>query len=224
MVPGFHSWDLFFYMKTCLIISGGEFSPIPADKHFDYIIACDLGILYAQKLNRKPDLIVGDFDSLSSPIPPEYADIPIQTFPVEKDDSDTMLAIRIALKKGYKKISIICALGGRLDHTFANLQALGFIASHGAIGELYAEDTYVLTHTDGTVTLPKREGFSLSLFACSNTCEDITITGSAYDVSHVNIENTFPIGLSNYWKQDAITISMKKGILFIMLSRYKTTC
>lgn len=207
-------------MKSCLVISGGLYSPIPDTLEYDYSIACDRGVLNARKLGITPDLIIGDFDSLTTPIPAEYSHVPVNNYPIRKDDSDTMIAARIALDLGFDKVILVCALGGRLDHTFANLQTLGFIASHGSTGELYSSDTHVTTHTGGSIHLPRLEGYSLSLFAYSDVCRDISIHGSGYDIDHIDITNTFPIGLSNYWNKDIVNVSMAEGILLIIESKY----
>lgn len=207
-------------MKKCLIISGGDFSSRPENLIYDYVIACDAGILHAKNLNIMPDLIIGDFDSLKEPIPDEFSHIPVGTYPIRKDDSDTMIAARIALEKCFDEVTILCALGGRLDHTFSNLQTLGFLAQNGCHGKILSDDTEILTHTGGSLTLPRKEGFSLSLFALTDLCKDICISGSAYDVEHVDVTNTFPVGLSNYWINDEVTLSMESGILLIILSKY----
>ena len=75
-----------------LIISGGDYSPIP-DLSCDYVIACDRGYLHAEKMGIRPDLILGDFDS--APVPD--GKIQVEQYPVRKDDTDTMLAVKKAL-------------------------------------------------------------------------------------------------------------------------------
>jgi len=204
-------------MSTCLIISGGDFSPIPGKIEYDYVIACDHGYDHARTLKIKPDLIVGDFDSCCSDAS-DYEDIPVREFPTHKDDSDTMLAIRYALSAGYKHIIISCALGGRLDHTLANIQSMAFVASHGGECELISKSEYLRTFTGGMISLPRKDGYSLSVYALSDQCTNVSITGSAYDCEGITLSNTFPLGLSNYWKSDRVTVKMTDGILLIVES------
>lgn len=205
-------------MKTCLIITGGERSPIPQIDACDLVIACDHGYEYAKSAGIRPDLFIGDFDSISEK---EVSDekIPVLRYPVEKDDSDTMLAVKYALREGYDHLILTCALGGRLDHLLANLQTLGFVASHGALAELCGENEYIRTFTGGELKLPKREGYSLSLFSLSDRCENLCVDGAAYTASHIELTNTFPLGLSNQWNEETVRISMTKGILLIVESR-----
>ena len=204
-------------MGTCLIISGGDFSPIPDNIHYDYVIACDHGYDHARSLKIKPDLIVGDFDSCDTQ-KGDIDDIPIREFPAQKDDSDTMLAIRYALSAGYKHVIICCALGGRLDHTLANIQSMAFVASHGGECELVSTSEYLRTFTGGVLHLPRKDGYSLSVYALSDKCTNVSIYGSAYDIKEATITNNFPLGLSNYWKNESVTITMSGGILLIVES------
>jgi thiamine pyrophosphokinase len=205
-------------MKSCLIISGGEKSPIPREDAYDLVIACDHGYDHAVTAGIRPGLFIGDFDSISENAVCD-AKIPVLRYPVKKDDSDTMLAVKYALQEGYDHLILTCALGGRLDHLLANLQTLGYAASHGAFAELYGENEYIRTFTGGKLELAKREGYSLSLFSLTDRCEDLCVDGAAYTASGVVLTNTFPLGLSNGWKEETVHISMKKGILLIVESR-----
>lgn len=107
-------------MNDCVIFTGGELdSPERLDKSIwknAFVIAADSGYRYAEMLGIIPDLAMGDYDSLGY-VPKNCGEV--MTFPKEKDDSDLMLAIREALKRGYKNITVIGALGGRFDHTFS---------------------------------------------------------------------------------------------------------
>ena len=207
-------------MGTCLIISGGDYSPLKDDIGYDYVIACDLGYEHALKMGIKPDIMVSDFDSLDrSKFPAD--EIALLEFPVRKDDSDTMLAIKHALKEGYGHIVISCALGGRLDHTIANIQSMAYVAERGGVCEIISDKEYLRTFTGGELSLEKREGFSLSLFSITDRCTGVSISGSAYDCENVTLTNSFPLGISNYWKEERVTIRMTEGIMLIAESLIK---
>lgn len=204
-------------MKKLLIISGGEYSPLPENFSYDMCIACDKGLAYAQKMNIRPDIILGDFDSMDKP--EGITDIPVLTYPVEKDDTDTMLAIKKALDMGYKHIVISCALGKRLDHTLANIQSAGFVAEKGGVCEIISQNEYVRTLTGGeSINIPKKTNHALSLFALSDKCDGLTISGAKYNVENVTVTNTFPLGCSNGWQDDEVIISLNHGILVIVES------
>ena len=205
-------------MKKCLIISGGDFSSLPVSIEYDYSIACDKGLEYATRLGITPDLIIGDFDSYEGNIEKDAPNVSI--YPSEKDDSDTMLAIKYALSHGYTHLYIICALGGRMDHTIANIQSMLYVASNNGICEIFSDFEHLITFTGPSIILPKQEGYSLSLFSMSNVCKNVCILGAGYDVENIDLTNTFPIGLSNYWVDDAVSITMDSGIMLISMSKF----
>ena len=159
---------------------------------------------------------MSDFDSYDGPVDPE---IPLQRFPSEKDDTDTMIAIRAALERGFREAVLYCALGGRLDHTLANLQSLAFALSHGLRLRIVSEDTEVMLLQDGTLSLPRREGFALSVFAFSERCRGVSLHGTKYTLTDAELENSFPLGVSNEWAAEAATVSVTAGTLLIVLSK-----
>ena len=202
-------------MLSCLIISGGDFSPftVPAGA---FVIACDRGYAYAQSCGVRPDLVVGDFDSYSGEVD---AGIPVQKLPAEKDDTDTMSALRFALARGYREITLVCALGGRLDHMLSNLQAAVFAVKQGASLRILGADTEILTLRSGTLRLPRKDGWSLSVFAAEDRCRGVSISGAKYELQDVELTNDFPLGVSNEWAAHVAEIRVREGTLLIVSSR-----
>ena len=149
-------------MKKCLIISGGDYCSLPDQIEYEYVIACDKGVEYASKLGVEPDFILGDFDSYNGTINLQSANV--QSFPIQKDDSDTMLGIKHALSLGYTHITIVCALGGRMDHTLANIQSMNYVAAHGGICEIISDSEHLVSFTGPVIEIPCKAGYSLSLF------------------------------------------------------------
>lgn len=125
-------------MKNALIVTGGYINfdriKIDTDK-FDLIIAADSGYLSAQKLNLKADIIVGDFDSAKLPT----TDAKLIKLPAEKDDTDTMMACKIAEENRCKNILLIGGTGGRADHFLSNVFLL----------EAFKDKDINITLTDG---------------------------------------------------------------------------
>ncbi len=207
-------------MNDCVIFTGGELdNPQELDSSVwkdAFVIAADSGYRYTQMLGITPDLAMGDYDSLGY-VPTNCGEV--MTFPKEKDDSDLMLAIREALKRGYKNITIIGALGGRFDHTFSNIQSLGFIAKHGASGRIIsADETITLLHP-GEYSVQRDETRSLSLFAYTEKVSGLTVKGVKYPLENAEITSFFPIGLSNVITEDYAHISFKSGLLLMIFSR-----
>lgn len=201
--------------KTCAVISGGEYSGLDGIEKSDYIIVCDKGYEYALENGIKPDIFVGDFDSYKGDI---QGDIPVLELPAEKDDTDTLAALRYAVKAGYKRIVIYCALGGRTDHMLANIQAAAFAAKNGAVVHIFGKETRITVLSGGGITIPKKNDCSLSVFSLTDKCTGVTASGVKYPLNDAVINNTFPIGVSNEWKTTA-EISVKTGILAIVISK-----
>ena len=202
--------------KRCVIISGGEYAPIEGLSPADFVIACDKGYTYARRYGIIPDLVISDFDSYSGEI---ETGIPVNQFQSEKDDTDTMIAIRYAVEQGYGEVLLCCALGGRLDHTLANLQALIFAQERGLRAGIEAEDARVVTLQNGSLRLPRRDGWSLSVFAATDRCTGVSISGTKYPLRDAVVTNSFPIGVSNEWAADNAEISVTDGILLIVQSK-----
>lgn len=205
-------------MNTCIIILGGEFSLPPNTINSDYIIACDSGYTNALKLGLVPDLLIGDFDSYKGNINDIPQSIEILKFNPIKDDTDCMLAVRHAISKGYKHIVFLCALGGRMDHILGNIQSMSFVATHDIKVELFSKNEYMTILTSGMLKIPYKEGYSLSLFSLSDTCNGVSINGSKYDVDNFTLTSTFPIGYGNAYNEKTVTISLNRGILLIVQS------
>ncbi len=203
--------------RRCVIICAGGVTKWDVDKcdvtSNDYIIAADAGLLRAQKMNITPHLIVGDFDSTQCP---EGGDIPIERHPTQKDDTDCILAVRRGLSLGYENFVILGGLGGRLDHTIANIQTLRFLLDHGCEGLLIGEYSTLRLLMGGEISLPPQEGY-LSLFALEEDCVGLYTRGLEYSVEDVTLTTSFPLGVSNrFVAGQTATIGLRSGILMIM--------
>jgi len=205
-------------MRTCLIVSGGDINHINNSEKYDFVIACDAGYDNCLRNKLKPDLIIGDFDSYPGNIDEDNKGIKLMKYPVKKDDSDTMLAVKYAIDGGYEKIVITCALGGRLDHTMANIQALTYISDHGLSCELFSDTELITVVSAGIHTFPRLPGHSLSLFALTNEVKGINISGSKYNVTGVTLYKNDPMGLSNEWVSDTVCVSFTEGTLLVIQS------
>ncbi len=202
-------------MRTCVIVNAGEFTgliePIgPAD----LLIAADGGFAHLKQLGLTPDGILGDFDSLG--YVPEDAKI----FPVEKDDTDSMLAVRHGLKKGYARFLLYGSLDGpRLDHTVANFQTLQFLADHGAAGWLVGTTYLATVLKNGTLHFPPEATGYVSVFCMGADARGVTIQGLHYPLENATLTAGFPLGVSNRFTGQAAEISVKAGSLLILYDR-----
>ena len=200
--------------EKCVIITGGDFHPVQGVRPGDTLIACDRGYAHALASGLRPDLVIGDFDSYAGSVD---AGIPVRQLPFEKDDTDTMSAVRWACAEGFEELELHCALGGRLDHTLANLQALVFAAQRGLRASIQSPDTVIRALHGGTLRIPRREGFSLSVFSVTDSCR-VSIRGAKYALENALLTNAFPLGVSNEWAAPETEISAEDGTLLIVES------
>jgi len=197
--------------KRCYIAGAGDFSEHNLPQKGDYIIAADAG--YKELISRgiTPDLVVGDFDSLGNV--PSHPNI-IQSL-AEKNDTDVMLAVKQGFSRGLKSFIINGALGGRLDHTLANIQILAYIVKRGALGVLLGRDICITAITDGTARFkPGALGY-ISVFSAGETAEGVTLTGLKYPLDNAVIKNNYPLGVSNEFTGVPASVSVRSGTLII---------
>lgn len=191
----------------------GDFSAAYSPRENDYILCADAGYLLAKKHGITPDCIIGDFDSAEKPQGEN-----VFVYPVEKDDPDTMLCVRHALKIGVKDILIVGGFGGRLDHTLANLQTLSFIAECGARAEMCDGKTRAFAIKNGSIRIERTSG-KLSVFALGEKCSGVNISGAKYSGENFEIAPDFPLGMGNDFAADFACISVRTGTLTVICER-----
>lgn len=184
----------------------------------DLIIAADAGYIYAKQSGLKIDCLIGDFDTLEA-LPEDDGSLEIDRFIPEKDDTDTMLAVKKAISENCDRIIIFGALGGRYDHTFANIQALNFIAEHGKTGEIISQNDYMTILAPGSYSFKKSENRSFSAFSFSHSCEGITAKGFKYPMDDFTLSYDLPMGVCNEIIEETGEISFKSGRLLIVISK-----
>ena len=202
-------------MGKCVIFCAGGFDqPVQPVAAEDCVIAADGGLRHTEKLGLKPDVVLGDFDSLG------YTPSGANVFPVEKDDTDAMLAVRRGLSMGYREFILYGGLDGRrLDHTIANLQTLQFLADHGAKGYLVGLDYIATVITREKLTFPQGAKGILSLFCLGPDATGITLEGLQYPLRDGVLTSGFPLGVSNHFVGEPAYITVKNGSLLALWDR-----
>ena len=201
-------------MKRCFIFAAGTFFGLrECPRTDDFVIAADAGYRVCQRLQIIPDLLMGDFDSMEQPT--DFANI--HRSPVEKDDTDTMLAVKTALEQGCDTIYIYGSTGGkRLDHTLANLQTLLFLRRRGARGYLYDDDFVWTVIENETLTIEKTVEWGLfSAFCLGDRAEGIDEIGFQYSLKDAVLTPEFPLGVSNHILEPAATVTVRSGVLAV---------
>ena len=203
-------------MKRCVIVGGADISnysfirqTLRAD---DYVIFCDSGLKHLAQLQAQPGLIVGDFDSHENPL------LAVETIvlPCEKDDTDTVYAVKEAVKRGFDDFLLVGVVGERLDHTLGNVSILLYLDSlgkHSCIIDDYSEMEIV---SDKPVSVCDRYGF-FSLLNITGCAKGITITGAKYPLNGGEITCEYQYGISNeVLPGETAIVSVKSGKLLLI--------
>ena len=201
--------------KICYIVAacrdfceGISFSP---DEN-DIVIAADGGYDILKRIGVEADILLGDFDSISQ-IPSHKNMI---EHPAEKDDTDTHLAYKFGWEKGYRNFVIFGGIGGRIDHTIANLQTIANIAHEGGQGFLVGNDTVITSICNSQICFSNEFQGNISVFAQGGIAENVSISGLKYCVDSVCLKPDIPLGVSNEFIGKRAEVSVKNGTLLII--------
>ena len=202
-------------MKKCIIFCAAEFdAPVEAISSEDFVIAADGGLRHTKALGITPNEVLGDFDSLG------FVPAGANVFPVEKDDTDAMLAARKGLQLGFREFWFYGSLDGpRLDHTLANFQTLQYLADRGAAGYLIGNDYLVTVVKDGRITFPAGRTGTVSVFCLGADAEGVSIKGLYYELTGGKLTAGFPLGVSNHFTGTEAIIEVEKGSVLVMWDR-----
>ena len=201
-------------MGVCYIFGSGAYGGEgpAAFEEDDLIIAADGGYAALEAHGQQPHLLVGDFDSLGY-VPPHPR---ILRHPVEKDDTDTALALEQGWERGYRVFHLYGCLGGRLDHTLGNLQLLTNLARRGGLGVLVGAEMTAATLCHGQLTFPAGCRGSLSVFAAGGVAEGVTIRGLQYPLEGGRLTGGETLGVSNAFLGEQAAVSVDRGCLLVV--------
>lgn len=208
--------------KRCVIIcafQAGSIRSAAALRPDDFILCADAGYALARAERIRPDLVIGDFDSLQSP---GSLDCPYIELPRQKNDTDTMACVKYGIEKGFDAFLIVGGIGGRLDQTLANVQTLAYACARGKTIAMTDGQNYVTMIQNASLRLPRKEGFYLSLLSYSQVCRGVFAAGVKYPLENADLTQAFPLGVSNEFAGEEAEISVREGWLLILLSRDRT--
>lgn len=176
------------------------------------VIAADRGAEHLAARGIAADLVVGDFDSLGRV--PEGGNV--VRHPVEKDDTDMLLAIREGLERGCRQFVLYGGLGGRLDHTVANLQALAFLARRGASGFLLGGGLAATVLRNGSLAFGPEHTGTISVFCNGPDARGVDLEGLYYPLQNAVLTSGFPLGVSNRFTGAPARVTVREGELLVI--------
>jgi thiamine pyrophosphokinase len=199
-------------MATATIFAAGCYYDYKKIVMGDLIIAADGGYEYCKNTKILPDVIIGDFDSLSD-IPDGIKTVKL---PVVKDITDTAAAIEYA--KDFDEFHIYGGTGGRVDHTLANIAIISELSKQGKRAFLYDDGRIITAITDGEISFnpPESPPAFISVFSFSDISEGVTLTGLKYPLKDAVLGSGIPLGVSNEFTSETAKISVKHGTIIIV--------
>ena len=206
-------------MRRCVIVGGADINnytfirqALYAD---DFVIFCDSGLKHMEALQVTPGLIVGDFDSHENP----HLDVETIVLPCEKDDTDTVFAVKEAIKRGFDDFLLVGVIGARLDHTLGNVSILLYLESLGKKGRMIDDYSEMEIVSGEPVSICDRYAF-FSLLNITGCAKGITITGAKYPLADAEITYEYQYGVSNeVLPGETATVSVKQGKLLLIKIR-----
>lgn len=203
-------------MKRCVIVGGADINRAEAVRERlreeDYIIYCDSGLRHREALNREPSLVVGDFDSHENP----HLSVETIVLPRAKDDTDTVYAVKEALKRGFDEFLLVGVIGARLDHTIGNVSILLMLDSLGKKAVIIDDYSEMEIVSRGTAVIDGRASY-FSLLAVDGAARGVTINGALFPLTDAAITPEYQYGISNeVLPGQSAAVNVKEGRLLLV--------
>ncbi|MGN0525931.1 MAG: thiamine diphosphokinase [Acutalibacteraceae bacterium] len=203
-------------MKTCYIFGALPINETNIDiDGNDIIIAADAGLNTVNSFNLTPDYTVGDFDSLGV----EPTGDNVFVYPKEKDDTDALIAVKLGFQKGFRHFKIYGCIGGRTDHTIANIQLASYIAEKGGCALFYDDNSIITVIKNTSVTFTESARGTISVFAVSDKAKGVTISNLKYNIENAVLSPDLPLGVSNEFIEKPSEIKVNNGKLCIVFNK-----
>lgn len=205
----------------CVIISGSPDTNVEEIKSLctsdDFIVCADSGYSFAKKAGLTPNLIIGDFDSLKEELPQNTEVVKLNT---HKDDTDTEHCVMECIRRGYKDFLLLGSIGGRTDHTFANIATLAFLSEYNYSGIARNNGEEIRILKEGSYEMNNKKGLIFSVFPYGCESVNVTYKGAEYMLNNKTLTYNVSRGISNVFVDDEAEITINRGRA-ILLTYYK---
>lgn len=190
----------------------------------DYVIAVDGGLMYCESLGVEPDLIVGDFDSITDSFVGALEEIEkrspekVVRLNTMKDDTDTMAALKIGIERGFEVFYMYGCGGGRLEHTIANIQSLIYLKDRDLKGYIMEGEGMTFVMRNESVSFKETMEGYVSLFALDPVIKGVTEKGLKYTLEKAELSYGFPLGVSNEFIGVQSEIAVDSGTALVVVN------
>ena len=206
-------------MRRCVVVGGADINNYEYIKtritENDYVVFCDSGLKHMKELGVTPSLIVGDFDSYNNP----NLDVETIVLPCEKDDTDTVFAVKEAINRGYDEFLLIGVIGARLDHTLANVSILLYLESLSKKGVIIDDYSEMEIVSKEPAFIDDSYAF-FSLLNITGTAKGVTIKNAKYPLDNAEITCEYQYAVSNeVLSGKTAEVSVQNGKLLLIKDR-----
>ena len=213
-------------MKVCILLNGkiNDYSIIKQfinNQNYDYIICADGGANHAYKMNITPNYIIGDSDSINKEVIDFYKkqNILFEEFPSKKNETDSELCILLSKSLNASKIDLFGTLGGRIDHTLANINLLYYIREQEIIPRIISEQEEIYIATNECVKIKGKVNDIISIIPIKGDAKGVTLENLEYPLNNYDMNYSTPLGISNIMLSEECKIAVKKGSLLIIRNK-----
>lgn len=189
---------------------------IEKPKGEDYVIAADAGLINARRFGVEPHVLVGDFDSLGEP--DVGKDTEVIRVPAEKNETDTQLAVKLALEQGAREIVIVGGLDGRLDHTLSVLGILEYLDSIHVHGIVTNGKNRARFLRNNSTLIPRSHFRYISLIAADPKVKGVSVEGCKYPLHRATLDRLNQYAVSNEIDGNCALVDVRRGGVWIVES------
>ncbi len=210
---------------NCLVAGSGSLQDDELLRYFaecsQLLVCADGGAYYFERAGITPDVLIGDFDSIEPSLLDSYKKLGVEIIkhPPNKDYTDMELALDYALMRGATRVYIMGAIGTRIDHTLSNIQLLHKLSDNCVQGVIINENNYIYLINSESFEIDKIDRYKLSLVPASETVTGVTTRGLAYELTDAVMHIGTGLGISNEFISEKAVISVKRGKLYVIVSR-----
>lgn len=210
-------------MKSCIILNGKIqnyelIKVILKKENYDYIICADGGANHAYEMSIIPHFIIGDLDSVQKDIINYYknCNVKFEQFPSKKNETDSELCIYLADKLKCDEVHILAGLGGRIDHTLANINLLYYIRNLGMIPKIISEKEEIYIALDEEIEIEGKLGDIISVIPIKGDASGVTLKNLEYPLNDYDMKFSLPLGISNVMIDSKCSIKVEKGSVVVI--------
>lgn len=210
-------------MKICIVLNGEikdyeKTKKIILEENYNYIIGADGGCNHLFKMDIIPDYIIGDLDSIDANLISYYEDKKVQfkKYPSHKDETDSEICVYLAKDLKAKQIDIFGTLGGRIDHTLANIGLMYYIKKMDIKPRIITSEEEILIATSEEIILDGEVGNTISIIPIKGDARGVTLKKLEYPLDNGCIEYLSPLGISNVMLENKCSIKVNDGIVLII--------